>query len=508
MDRLLTGDIDVISDAEIMAGEKFDLILIGDLLSQLPDTDAVLAKARRLMTPEGILAFCVPNIGHWSSFFHLFHGGWPAEDAGLFDRAHLRFFTGASIRAALERNGFRPLKQRPRQALLDQARAEKWRPALADFAEQMGIDRRAFLEQSATLQHVLVAGLADAPAPRPMHIVVAAMAPQVMDARARLPALHMRGAPDVNVTYHEKNVALPILPAGTAKILIVQRAAPHTRDRWKDLVGPAIKQGWLVVTEYDDHPELIGQVLNWAPERERWLQIEAAHAVQTSTEPLAAAFRERADEVKAFANAAFTLPPLAPRTEGPMRVFHGALNRGDYSVAIAHALAPAIESHPDISFEVLHDQRFFEALPTDRKTFQPVLGYDAYLNMIGQCDIALLPLAGDPLELYKSDIKYVEAASRGAAMIASPAIYRETIEDSRTGLIVETPEGWGHALRRLLEDKPLREAMVRSAWEDVRDRRMFSAQLPARLKWYRELWDRREALQEALLARCPWIASN
>lgn len=510
LDQVLVGDIETMDDAAITGGEPFDLILMGDVLEHLRDTDAALARIARLLAPDGCFALCVPNIAHWSSLFHLMHGRWPTEDAGLFDRTHLRFFTLESITTALKKGGFNLIKQRPRKVLLDKQKAETWLPRLGDLAEQMGIDRQSFLDRSATLQYVLIARPAANPAPErtPMQIVTAAMAPRVMDVRTRLPAQQLRTIPEVNVRYQEKSVEIVPVPNGTAKIMVLQRPAVPDQDAWKRMALQALRAGWLIVTEYDDHPELVGQVLGWAPERSRWLQVAAAHAVQTTTEPLAAAFREHNPEVMVFPNAAFVLPPLRARPAGsePKRVFYGALNRGTFGVALARALEPAIAAHPATIFEVVHDRAFFDALPTDRKNFRPTLDYDAYLEAIGACDIALLPLADDALNLFKSDLKYVESAARGAAVIASPAVYRDSVQDERTGLIAERLEDWAPALIRLLADDSLRERLSRAAWEDVRDNRMFAAQAGARIAWYRRLWEDRAQLHARLLARCPWLA--
>ncbi|RYD90909.1 MAG: glycosyltransferase family 1 protein [Sphingobacteriales bacterium] len=205
----------------------------------------------------------------------------------------------------------------------------------------------------------------------------------------------------------------------------------------------------------------------------------------------------------AFPNAAFTLPPLALRTAGPKRVFYGALNRGAFSAAMARSLGPAIAAHPATSFDVVHDQAFFDALPTDRKNFWPLLDYQDYLDTIKSCDIALLPLAGDDFELFKSDLKYVECASRGAAVIASSAVYAESVNDGRTGLIAHRLEDWAPALCHLLDDEGFRLSLTQNAHAYVRTQRMFTGQIERRLHWYQQLWAQRERLNVELLNRCP-----
>lgn len=507
VDRLIPTDFETTDEAEIRDGEAYDLILIDDVLGHMRDSDAILAKVKRLLAPEGHLAISVPNIAHWSSLSLLMGGGWPVEQAGLFDHADLRFFTTETIGMALKSSGFQPIKHRALRPALDKERAERWLPALADLADRMGIDRRAFLDRSQTSRNVIVARPADSGAIRPIHISYAAMAPRFMDVRARMPAEHLRSIPEANVTYREKNVNLPDVPAGTAKIFVIQRPGAPDNASWERAVGAALRQGWLVVTEYDDHPELVGKVLNWAPERHRWTHIKGAHAVQTSTDKLAAVFRDHNPNVMAFPNTAFAVAPRSERAPGPLRIFYGALNRGEFGAGVARSLGPVLKAHPDAVFDIVFDKAFFDALPTYRKSFYPGLDYQSYLDRIGQCDVALLPLAGDPFELFKSDLKFVECASMRTAVIASSAVYSDSIEDGVTGLIAAGTDDWAPALERLLGDEALRASLVDNAYDYVCRERMFANQIDRRLNWYRGLWAQRDKLHAELLDRCPWLGS-
>jgi glycosyltransferase involved in cell wall biosynthesis len=232
----------------------------------------------------------------------------------------------------------------------------------------------------------------------------------------------------------------------------------------------------------------------------------ASHAVQTSTEALASVFRSRNPEVMAFSNAAFTLPPFPARRPGMPRIFFGAANREKISAAVARSLEPLLKKYPKVMFEVVHDRAFFEALPTRAKTFSPTLPYDDYLAAMARCDIALLPLEGTEGEGFKSDLKWVEAASRGLAVVASPCVYAESIRDGETGLIAESVADWAPALGRLIASPPLRRSIAQSAWQEVQAQRMFAYQANARRDWYLSLWARRAEIEADLLRRVPQLA--
>lgn len=506
VDRLINADFETMSDDELTGGTLFDVIVMGDVLEHFSDPDAVLRRLHRLLAPDGHLAISVPNVSHWSALFHLINGRWPSQDSGLFDRTHLRFFTLESLRDTLEGAGFRTIKGKPRQFLLDKPTAETWIPPLADLAEKMGVNRNEFLRRSSTLQYVVLAQKADRPAEPPLHLRTAAFAVALMEARNRSPSAFLASMPDLTVSYAERDMSLPSLPVNAPKVWVVQRAIPASANGWIDHLAKAIRAGWIVVSEWDDHPDLIAGAID-RDAADMWPTIDLAHAVQTSTEPLAEAFRARNPQVQVFPNAAFTLMPFPPPRVGPVRIFHGAGNRERFSVPVARSLHSVLDRHPDAHFEVVHDRAFFDALPTSRKRFQSMLRYADYLETMGACDIVLSPLEGAGPERFKSDIKYVEAASRGGAMIASPAIYEGTIRDGENGLIARDIADWSPALERLLDDADLRRRLARAAWEEVRDSRMFADQVALRRDWYRGLWERRHQLTAALIERVPALGA-
>ncbi|GJE61337.1 methyltransferase domain-containing protein [Methylobacterium trifolii] len=505
VDRLIEGDIEAMSDAE--AGGPFDLALMGDVLEHLAEPGRMLTRIFDLLEPGGHFVACVPNIAHWSALRELMSGRWPAHDSGLFDRTHLRFFTRDSLQEALTATGFRILKMRPRRFLLDQAEAARWMPVLGAAAARMGLDRAAFEERASAVQYVVCAEKPRPDRPRTEVLVVhqMAMAPRLLEARAAWPAKALDSEPGLSLKYDERKIEVGKLPPRQPKVAVIQRFTASDPAQWFQAMARFVAGGWVVAMEFDDHPELVAEVLRRDYDAGTQVSFSAAHAIQTSTPELAAYFRSLNPEVAVFPNAAFTLPPFPEARTGPPTVFFGALNREGFSGPVARALAPAIAQHPETTFTVVHDRAFFDALPTERKTFHPAMGYEAYLEAMAGADIALMPLEGRPPERFKSDIKFVEASSRGLATIASPTVYGQSIRDDHDGLIAATIEDWPRHLTRLLADPGERRRLARNAWEGVRADRMFAQQAGTRRDWYRSLWDRRDALNEALFARHPEI---
>ena len=344
-----------------------------------------------------------------------------------------------------------------------------------------------------------------AAAPAPIRVEMAAFAQRLMDVRTRLPARGLRSDPELIVDYVIPPHTPGPYPLDAPKILVLQRQGPMSLEVGRGQMAFAIARGWIVVIEYDDHPGLVAEALGRPFTPADFDRFGYAHAVQTTTGPLAELFGRCNPEVRIFENAVFELAPF-PRTEPPRRVFYGAVSRGDFGAAVARSLAPVVEEFPDVEFVVLGDRAIFDALPTAHKVYEDYLAYEAYLARMADCAISLSPIEPLPMREAKSDAKFLDAARAGVVTIGSPLIYADTIRHGANGLLAPDLADWAAMLRRALADPAATRAMGRAAWDYVRRERMFAGQVARRRDWYRDLWLRREALDRAAFQRIPGLA--
>ena len=501
VDRLLAADFEGLSDAEFDELGAFDLVVMGDVLEHLADPWRALRRLKGLLRPEGRLALSVPNAGHWSLLSEVMSGRWPAHDSGLFDRTHLRWFTLQSLGDMLASEGYAMERARPRLILLDRDKAAAWIPPLAAAAAQAGVDAKAFEQRAQTLQWVVNARPADATGYERLHLHFAAITPDFLDVRMRLPAEAMQSDPSLSVSYVEKDARLPDLPLDLPKVAVVQRLALTDPSAVQRYVERAEAGGWVLVFEIDDHPDLIGQVQRSDVGRRLDWTLRGFHAVQTSTGPLGEALRLRHPELAVFPNALLEPPPPPPPHEG-VRVFHGALNREGFTRRVASQLGAEAKRLQEAEFVVVHDRAFFDALPAEaNKTFHKAASYADYLALMARCDIVLSPLEGSPSELFKSDVKFLEAGSVGAAVIASPAVYADTIEDGATGLIAASLDDWPRLFDHVVGASDLRARLGRAARRYVDAERRLAPRIASRGAWYRSLWRDRTRLRDAARER-------
>lgn len=176
-ERVVIADIDQPGALAELAGERFDVVLAGDVLEHLRDPGPVLVEAARLLTDEGYLVASIPNVAHGSVRLGLLAGRWDYADDGLLDRTHLRFFTRAGVEELLEAAGLR----------IEHLERVHVGPFDLDQSLRLGDFPAAVLEmiaedpESATVQFVLAA----VPAQRPAVDLRLAPEPDLADPRER-----------------------------------------------------------------------------------------------------------------------------------------------------------------------------------------------------------------------------------------------------------------------------------------------------------------------------------
>lgn len=289
--------------------------------------------------------------------------------------------------------------------------------------------------------------------------------------------------------------------AGAPGIFILHRPA-LLGEAGLASVRALIARGWVVVCEFDDHPSQI-PILH----RSDVHNFDAVHAIQTSTPALAEVFGRENGEVALFPNAISQLPdPANFGDPGRLTVLFAALNREeDWPGHIEAINAASRQAGGRLRFEVVADRAFFDALETPHKAFTPLCDYATYLGLLARCEVSFMPLRDTLFNRCKSDLKFLEAAAHRAVPLASPIVYAASIRDGENGLIFADAQGLFDRLTWLAAQPDAARGIAEQARAGIARERMLAYQMRARTAWYRSLWERREALQAALVERVPGL---
>jgi len=477
-----------------------DCIIYSDVLEHLRDPWAVIRHHVEALSPDGVLLICVPNVEHWSFAERLLRGNWDYEPSGLLDAAHLRWFSLESMRKGLMAFGLFPCDVHPR--VFDVASAEAFAAVMAPSLATLGIDPQSYLQRAAPLQYVW--RVRKQPQER-LTVASTMLVPigGVSHVRVVYPLQAMQTDPLVT-THLIESPGFTLPPADGPRVFVLHRLG-LSGEHGTAIMRALLKDGWLVVSEFDDHPDHFGMLQS--PDQ---MAFSGVHAVQTSTPALADILRTRNPEVAVFPNTIRTLPDMHNfADDGRMTLFFGALNREQDWAPYMPVLNDVAEAMGErLRFSVVHDRAFFDALRSPHKQFTPTCDYPSYLALLGQCEISFMPLADTWFNRAKSDLKFIEAGACRVASLASHVVYAASIEDGRTGLLFRDAEELREQLMRLVAMPELARTLGNAARNYVVSERMLAYQVAQRIAWYRSLWMRRAELTNALYARMPQLAPS
>jgi glycosyltransferase involved in cell wall biosynthesis len=100
-------------------------------------------------------------------------------------------------------------------------------------------------------------------------------------------------------------------------------------------------------------------------------------------------------------------------------------------------------------------------VPADRLTFLSWARLERYPALLKEIDIACCAVSDTPFNRAKTPIKAMEAALAGSAVVATPTLYGQLVEDGKTGRLAATVDEWESALSDLIERPALRLMLAR-----------------------------------------------
>ena len=88
--------------------DKYEYILMLDVLEHLVDPEAALLNLRSKLKPNGQIIISLPNIAYYAHRLSLFFlGRFEYQESGIFDRTHLHFYTLNSAQKLFKSRGYR-----------------------------------------------------------------------------------------------------------------------------------------------------------------------------------------------------------------------------------------------------------------------------------------------------------------------------------------------------------------------------------------------------------------
>jgi trans-aconitate methyltransferase len=153
-DLVLVGDIeDLFNRGSLRSLPPAQCWVFGDTLEHLRDPWSVLRTLHPLLTADGCVCACIPNMQHWSIQLRLNGGRLAYADSGLLDRTHLRWFTRKTMLDLFTSSGFQVEALTPR--IFAHPQNEAASQQIGQFARQIGHDPEEAVRDALPLQYVI-----------------------------------------------------------------------------------------------------------------------------------------------------------------------------------------------------------------------------------------------------------------------------------------------------------------------------------------------------------------
>jgi tetratricopeptide (TPR) repeat protein len=237
-----------------------------------------------------------------------------------------------------------------------------------------------------------------------------------------------------------------------------------------------------------------------------------ADAVQVTGSGLAEQFRSINSRIVIFENQMATLGMVERQASD--RVILGwagsSGHRRDIE-AVSDVIAQVMRACLHVDFAYMGDETIYRilsvALPAGRITYTPPGTLNEYLNFLQKIDIGIAPLQDNPYNRCRSDIKFIEYASRGVVpVLSSLTPYKASVQHGESGFLYESPQELLSILSMLAGDYNLRDRIRQAAYAYVKHHRIEQVHAERRLAFYLSLIESGEdspvPCPEVPLVRC------
>ncbi|MDJ0518072.1 MAG: glycosyltransferase [Trichodesmium sp. MO_231.B1] len=493
VDRILVGNIPQNISTLNISPKSVDCLIYGLNLMSMSNPTEILKYCQSWLKNDAQVLAKIANVQYWRRIINLLKGNWEISEVIR------HWFSLEGLKSCFATADLQIYEVQTRGEKGEEF--EKFLQFTQPLVDALGLDGKKFATQTAPEYFIVRATNSPTP-PRRLLIQTIIMDPKVCGTvRVWEPDKFSATIPGVRTISTVKTADLNVGLSQEEKVFIWQRTIlNYPSDFYK--LKSLLKKNYLIVAEIDDNPLRRSEYAE-----NNYLSYRGCHCIQTSTESLAKFLRQYNSNVVVFQNQLAKIPTLSEHTfshNNYLSIFFGAVNREADWKEIMPIINQILSDYQDkIRVKVIHDKLFFESLNTTNKEFYPFCAYDKYLEILRSCDIGLLPLNENQTNQMKSDLKFVECAGYGVAVLASPTVYQNSIVDGETGLIYYSLSDFARKFRQLIIDRDLRQKIVINAYYWVKNNRLFCQYYRQRRDWYLQMRDELPRLNKELKNRVP-----
>lgn len=277
-----------------------------------------------------------------------------------------------------------------------------------------------------------------------------------------------------------------------------------------DMFSPELVERQVQFTKYMLHPVNMSAEEMEIRERtqmeyertERIKLIGLVDGTTTSTEPLAVLARAYTDAPVHVVPNAMDIPWFQEHMQRRERVippltigYSGGWRLWEDIEFLPQVWRNIAQRFPEVSF-IFHGWSPKELLTTisaNRLHILPWTDINDYPSVIKNIDIAVCAVSNTSWNMCKTPIKWMEMSMAGAAVVASHALYGQTVLDEHDGLLATTPEQWETQIARVIVDSRLRKNLVINAQYAIREEHNLALSWPQWINAWSAILKHRQA---------------
>jgi glycosyltransferase involved in cell wall biosynthesis len=220
--------------------------------------------------------------------------------------------------------------------------------------------------------------------------------------------------------------------------------------------------GVAIVWDNDDDLSDPNQLRSQQTHTQLVEMLRLAHVVTTTSAVLAAQYREwGAEEVRVVENYLpdYYAAARPPRSEG---VTIGWVAAGEHlhdlrALGLRHTLERLLDARPHLR---VASAGLDLGLSSERYTYTTVVQYEELARYVGAFDVGIAPIADNPFNRAKSNVKVKEYAAMGVPWLASPLGPYIGLGEKQGGRLVPD-DRWYEELQRLVDDERARRKLAK-----------------------------------------------
>lgn len=219
--------------------------------------------------------------------------------------------------------------------------------------------------------------------------------------------------------------------------------------------------------------------------------IRLSDAVQGVSEVLLEQFSFLHDHRAVFENQIMEMGSIQETSRDEVVIgWGGSVGHTEDMKSIAHVIQDICQAHPNVRFSFMGNRRQYEqvfgSVVNQQFSYTEPGNLSEYYSFLDGLDIGLAPLLATPYNVCRSDVKFIEYASRGVVpLVSDVGPYKKHAKHGVNAFLFADAESLRNVLGMLIDDRSLTREIKENAYDYVKNKRREDIRAAERVSFYK-----------------------